>query len=343
MKISYRNVRALSFGLVSGAALLSAAGCATQPDAAATETAAPPPSEIVADIAAMNLDIPYTKMVLPNGLTLLVNEDHRTPTVTFHLWYHVGSKNEPQGRSGFAHLFEHLMFNGSENFNDDFFKATQKIGASNQNGTTNTDRTNYFQTVPTEALDSILWLESDRMGHLLGAVDQAKLDEQRGVVKNEKRQGENQPYGKVWNHITAATWPASHPYSHSVIGSMEDLDAASLQDVQDWFKTWYGPSNSILVLSGDITPEEAKAIKPKLLICHGEADFFIPPEAVKAFRAALDEAKVKYEFVGYPDVVHSFTVPGADKVMIKGMKYDKAADEDSWKRMLALFKDTLGK
>jgi len=126
--------------------------------------------------------------------------------------------------------------------NDDFFKATQQIGATNQNGTTNTDRTNYFQTVPKDALDSILWLESDRMGYLLGAVDQKRLDEQRGVVQNEKRQGENQPYGKVFNHIVDATYPDDHPYGHTVIGSMEDLNAAKMADVQDWFKTWYGPS-----------------------------------------------------------------------------------------------------
>jgi zinc protease len=204
----------------------------------------------------MNYDIPFTKYVLKNGLTLIVHEDTKTPTVTLHIVYHVGSKNEPKGRSGFAHLFEHLMFNGSQHFNDDFFKATQQIGATNQNGSTNTDRTNYYQTVPKAALDTILWLESDRMGFLLGAVDQARLDEQRGVVQNEKRQGENQPYGQVNNHHVAATYPEGHPYDHTVIGSMEDLNAAKLADVQDWFKTWYGPSNAILVIAGDIKPEE---------------------------------------------------------------------------------------
>src|SRR5690606_12210688 len=145
--------------------------------------------------------------------------------------------------------------NGSENFNDDYFKAINAVGATDANGTTNKDRTNYFQNVPVHALDQVLWLESDRMGHLLGAVDQAKLDEQRGVVQNEKRQGENQPYGQVNNRMIAATYPEEHPYGHSVIGSMEDLDAASLADVQDWFRSWYGPSNAVLVLAGDITPE----------------------------------------------------------------------------------------
>ncbi|WP_170226856.1 M16 family metallopeptidase [Sphingorhabdus contaminans] len=210
-------------------------------------------------LANLELDVPATKFTLKNGLTLIVHEDRSAPLVAAHIWYHVGSKNEPKGKSGFAHLFEHLMFNGSENFNDDFFKATQKIGASNQNGTTWWDRTNYYQTVPKEALDSILWLESDRMGHLLGAIDQAKLDEQRAVVKNEKRQGDNRPYAKADDLIIRATTSQGHPYDHSTIGSMEDLDAASLDDVKQWFRDYYGPSNAVLVLAGDIDPQEALA------------------------------------------------------------------------------------
>ncbi len=202
-------------------------------------------------------DIPYHKFVLDNGLTLIVHEDRKAPIVAVNLWYHVGSKNEPEGRSGFAHLFEHLMFNGSENNDDDYFQVLERIGATDLNGTTNRDRTNYFQNVPTGALDIALWMESDRMGHLLGAIDQAKLDEQRGVVQNEKRQGENQPYGQVWNRITEATWPEGHPYAHTVIGSMEDLDAASLDDVKEWFRTYYGPNNAVLVVAGDIDAETA--------------------------------------------------------------------------------------
>jgi zinc protease len=207
----------------------------------------------------MDIDIPAKKFVLNNGLTLIVHEDKSAPLVAVNIWYHVGSKNEPKGRSGFAHLFEHLMFNGSENFNDDFFKATQKLGATDQNGTTSVDRTNYFQTVPTAALDSILWLESDRMGHLLGAIDQAKLDEQRAVVKNEKRQGQNNPYSAAEDLVIAATSTPGHHYDHSPIGSMEDLEAASLDDVKQWFRDYYGPSNAVLVLAGDIAPEEALA------------------------------------------------------------------------------------
>jgi zinc protease len=205
------------------------------------------------------VDIPYTKYTLKNGLTLIVHEDHKAPIVAANIWYHVGSKNEKEGKTGFAHLFEHLMFNGSENFNQDYFKAVEKIGATDLNGTTNEDRTNYFQNVPVSALDTILWLESDRMGHLLGVVDKAKLDEQRGVVQNEKRQGENEPYAISEELVTKAVWPANHPYAHTVIGSLEDLDAASLEDVKDWFRTYYGPSNAVLVIAGDITPEVAKA------------------------------------------------------------------------------------
>lgn len=202
-------------------------------------------------------DIPYEKFVLDNGLTLIVHEDRKAPIVAVNVWYHVGSKNEPEGRSGFAHLFEHLMFNGSEHFDDDYFQALERAGATELNGTTWLDRTNYFQNVPTSALDLALWMESDRMGHLLGAIDQEKLDEQRGVVQNEKRQGENQPYGQVNNRITAAIYPDDHPYGHTTIGSMEDLNAATLEDVQEWFKTYYGPSNAVLVLAGDIDAETA--------------------------------------------------------------------------------------
>lgn len=205
------------------------------------------------------IDIPYKKYTLDNGLRLIVHEDHKAPIVAVNVWYHVGSKNEKEGRSGFAHLFEHLMFNGSENFNDDYFQALERIGATDLNGTTNQDRTNYFQNVPTAGLDQALFLESDRMGHLLGAIDSAKLDEQRGVVQNEKRQGENQPYGRQYELTMPNIYPKGHPYSWTVIGSMEDLNAASLEDVHQWFKTYYGPNNAVIVIAGDIKPDEAYA------------------------------------------------------------------------------------
>jgi len=210
-----------------------------------------------------DLDIPYSKVTLSNGLTLIVHEDSKAPIVTVNVWYHVGSKDEKIGRTGFAHLFEHLMFNGSENYNDDWFKPFDRVGATGMNGTTNQDRTNYFQVVPKNALEMALWMESDRMGHLLGAIDQAKLDEQRGVVKNEKRQGENQPYGRVFSTILENVYPAGHPYSWSVIGSMDDLNAATVDDVHEWFKTKYGAANATITLSGDVKADDAKALVEK--------------------------------------------------------------------------------
>ncbi|MDP4911256.1 MAG: insulinase family protein [Pseudomonadales bacterium] len=205
-----------------------------------------------ADPFDLDVDIPHQLFKLDNGLTVIVHEDHKAPIVAVNLWYHVGSKNEVKGKTGFAHLFEHLMFNGSENYNDDYFRATEKIGATNLNGTTNWDRTNYFQNVPTSALDTILWLESDRMGHLLGAITQEKLDEQRGVVQNEKRQGENQPYGRAAEIQYSSIYPPNHPYSWTTIGSMDDLNAADLEDVKAWFKQYYGAANTTLVIAGDV-------------------------------------------------------------------------------------------
>ena len=204
------------------------------------------------------IEFPFEKFTLSNGLTVIIHEDHKAPIIAVSIWYHVGSKDEQLGKTGFAHLFEHLMFNGSENFNDEFFIPLEKAGATDMNGTTNNDRTNYFQTIPTSALDLTLWMESDRMGHLLGAITQDKLDEQRGVVKNEKRQGENQPYGKVWQTVAKNTFPTGHPYSWSVIGSMEDLNNASLEDVHQWFTEYYGAANALVVLSGDIDLATAK-------------------------------------------------------------------------------------
>jgi zinc protease len=204
------------------------------------------------------IEIPYQRFVLPNGLTLIVHEDHKAPIVAVNVWYHVGSKNEKPGRTGFAHLFEHLMYNGSENYDKDFFGPLEQAGATDMNGTTNEDRTNYFQNVPVNALDLALWMESDRMGHLTGAISQPKLDEQRGVVQNEKRQGENEPYGKVWDFLTPKLYPPNHPYSWTVIGSMEDLDAAKLDDVKEWFRTYYGAANAVVVVAGDIDAQTAK-------------------------------------------------------------------------------------
>jgi zinc protease len=209
-------------------------------------------------VQTTEIDIPYERFVLDNGLTVIVHEDHKAPIVAINTWYHVGSKNEKPGKTGFAHLFEHLMFGGSEHAPGRYIDGMERIGATDLNGTTNPDRTNYFENVPTSAVDFTLWMESDRMGHLLGALDQKTLDLQRGVVQNEKRQGENQPYGVTRQLLTQNTYPAGHPYSWTTIGDMADLDAASMKDVQEWFKTYYGPSNVVLVLAGDIDRKTAR-------------------------------------------------------------------------------------
>jgi zinc protease len=207
--------------------------------------------------------IQHKKFVLDNGLTLLVHEDHSVPIVGVNLWYHVGSRNEKRGKTGFAHLFEHFFFNGSENYPHGFREAMDDLGANNRNGTTNTDRTNFFEDVPVSALERTLYLEADRMGFLSGRISKDMLERERGVVQNEKRQGENQPYGRVFSEISAKVYPYSHPYSWSTIGSMEDLNAASLEDVKEWYKTYYGPNNAVISLAGDITPERALELVTK--------------------------------------------------------------------------------
>jgi zinc protease len=236
------------------------AGLLTLTGGVSLALASPETAAAVETVTAQQIPkLTYDRFVLPNGLTVVVHEDHKAPVVAVSIWYHVGSSYEPKGKTGFAHLFEHLMFQGSENHKDEYFKPFELAGATDQNGTTWLDRTNYFETVPTTALDMALWMESDRMGHLLGAIGQAQLDEQRGVVQNEKRQNENQPYGRTGELIQAESFPANHPYHHDTIGSMDDLNAASLGDVKQWFRDYYGAANTVVVLSGDITPALAKA------------------------------------------------------------------------------------
>ena len=219
---------------------------------------------------AQDVDIPFQKFVLGNGLTLIVHEDHKAPIVAVNVWYHVGSKNEHPGKTGFAHLFEHLMFGGSEHFHGRYIEALERIGATDLNGTTNEDRTNYFETVPVSALDYTLWMESDRMGYMVNAIDQQTLDLQRGVVQNEKRQDENEPYALAEELMQQDTYPTGHPYSWNTLGSMEDLTAASLNDVKEWFKTFYGPANAVLVVAGDVDPQ---TVRKKVETYFGE----IPP------------------------------------------------------------------
>ncbi len=202
--------------------------------------------------------IPYEEFTLDNGLRLIVHEDHKAPVVAVNIWYHVGSRNEKPGQTGYAHLFEHLMFQGSENVQEEYLTLLPSMGATDLNGTTWMDRTNYFQTVPVGALDKTLFIESDRMGHLLEVLDQDVLDEQRGVVQNEKRQGDNQPYSSIWVNTLENLFPSAHPYSWSTIGSMEDLEAASLEQMHEWFRTYYGPNNAVLVVAGDVDPQQVR-------------------------------------------------------------------------------------
>lgn len=204
------------------------------------------------------VDIPFERFTLPNGLRVIVHTDRKAPIVAVHLWYRVGSGDEPAGRTGFAHLFEHLMFRGTEHYRDAYYGPLQRVGATDVNATVTPERSNYMQVVPSTALDLALWMESDRMGHLLGAIDQKALDTERGIVENEKLQRRGVPYGLVWEELSRSSYPPAHPYHHSTFGSARDLQAATLADVQDWFRSWYGPNNAVLVLSGDVGVEEAR-------------------------------------------------------------------------------------
>src|SRR5690606_5300931 len=206
------------------------------------------------------LRIPFERYRLDNGLRVILSREPRAPVVAVNLWYGVGSRDERPGRTGFAHLFEHMMFQGSAHVPETaHFALIEKAGGS-LNGSTWLDRTNYFETLPAHYLDLALWLESDRMGWLLPAMTQAKLDNQRDVVKNERRwRVDNQPYGDWDERLQAMMYPPEHPYHHSVIGSMEDLDAASLEDVEQFFRTYYAPNNAVLTLCGDFEPAHALA------------------------------------------------------------------------------------
>ena len=209
--------------------------------------------------------IAVEKTKLANGLEVVLHEDHRTPIATVNLWYHVGSKDEPEGRNGFAHLFEHMMFQGSKHVSEDmYFKYLERSGASDINGTTSTDRTNYFETVPKNQLELALWLESDRMGFLLDHVDQASFENQRAVVLNERRQSyENRPYGLVPQFIAEAMYQPGHPYHRLTIGTARDLNAASLEDVKQFFRTYYVPNNATLVVAGDIDKKKTLELVEK--------------------------------------------------------------------------------
>ena len=270
-----------------------------------------PLAELVARV-----DIPFEQFTLPNGLRVVVHTDRKAPLVSVGVWYHVGSKDEPAGKAGYAHLFEHLMFYGSQHNRQEHFKPLEAIGATDFNGTTSFDRTNYFQTVPTPALPLALFLESDRMGWLLPALSQEKLDAQRGVVFNEKKQGENQPYGLVFPALLAGLYPADHPYSGSSIGRVADLERATLDDARAWFAGNYGPNNAVLVLAGDI---DAATARPLVEAAFGQipvgptpARFAAPvPERQTTTRAVMRDKVATARLVrGWvtPGLAHADTV-----------------------------------
>ena len=259
--------------------------------------------------SAADIDLAYEQFKLDNGLRVVVHEDRKAPVVTVTVLYHVGSKDEPDGKTGFAHLFEHLMYNGTENYDGEWFEPIEEVGGTDVNGNTWFDRTVYFQTVPTPALERVLFMESDRMGHLLGAVTQEKLDEQRGVVQNEKRQGDNQPYGRMEYATLAGLLPAEHPYRHSTIGSMEDLDAASLDDVKQWFRDYYGAANAVLVLAGDIDAETARPLAEKYFgdIASGPP---VTQTRANAPKLAVDKREIMYDRVPQPRIDRNWVAPG---------------------------------
>jgi zinc protease len=258
------------------------------------------------------MHIPIQRFALDNGLTVVLSEDRTLPVVSVNLWYNVGSRNERPGRTGFAHLFEHMMFQGSENVpNTEHIAHIERIGGS-MNGSTWLDRTNYFQTVPAHWLERVLWLESDRMGFFLPAMTQEKLDNQRDVVKNERRQRiDNQPYGDWDERLQALIFPPDHPYHHSVIGSMADLDAATLEDVSEFFRTYYAPNNAVLTLCGDFDPATARALVERYFgpIPRGPEPPPIPGRTEIEPRLGSEVREVVQGAVAFPRVYLAFRVP----------------------------------
>ena len=253
--------------------------------------------------------VPYERFVLPNGLNVILHEDHTTPTVSVNVWYHVGSGREKAGRTGFAHLFEHIMFEGSGHVPEgEFDNWLEAAGASN-NGSTTQDRTNYYEDLPASALELALFLESDRMGYLLAAMSPEKVDGQRDVVKNERRQSyENRPYGFAFPTMFEHLFPASHPYSWPVIGSMEDLSAASYEDVVEFFTHWYSPANASLSIAGDIDPIKARALVEKWFVDVPTGDP-VPPAGVMSAYLTEEQRPLLEDRVSLPRMYMAWLSP----------------------------------
>ena len=258
-------------------------------------------------MTALAITLPFTKRTLANGLDVIVHEDRHVPIVAVNVWYHVGSKNERPSRTGFAHLFEHLMFEGSEHYNAGYFPPLQQAGAL-LNGSTNADRTNYWEVVPTSAIDRALWMESDRMGFLLPALTRERFETQRDVVLNERRQSyENRPYGMVMMALSAALYPPDHPYSWMTIGSAEDIRAMQLEDVQEFFRTYYHPANASLVLAGDIDTDRAFELAEAYF---GEIPGGVRPQPVSNGAVLLSEQRLVLEDrVEYPRIYLAWHSP----------------------------------
>ena len=243
-------------------------------------------------VTLTTIDLPFTKRTLANGLDVIVHEAHHVPIVAVNIWYHVGSKNERPGMTGFAHLFEHLMFEGSEHHNRGYFPPLQQAGAL-LNGSTNTDRTNYWEVVPTSAVDLALWMESDRMGYLLPALTRERFETQRDVVLNERRQNyENRPYGLAFMAITSALFPPDHPYHWMTIGDIDDLRTMQFEDVQEFFRTYYHPSNASLAIAGDIETGRAFELAEHYF---GELAAGTPPAPVRAAASLSIEKRLVIE------------------------------------------------
>jgi zinc protease len=238
------------------------------------------------------VNIPSTQHTLDNGLDVLLHEDHACPIVAVNIWYHVGSKNEQPGRTGFAHLFEHLMFEGSQHHDHGFFQPLQGAGAT-LNGSTNADRTNYWEVVPAGALELALWMESDRMGYLLPALTDAKFTNQRDVVLNERRQNyENRPYGLAPMALLAALFPPHHPYHWTTIGDIADLQAAKLDEVRAFFRRYYHPANASIALAGDIDPEQALVLVDRYF---GEIDPGEPVDPIHVDASMAGDSRIHFE------------------------------------------------
>jgi predicted Zn-dependent peptidase len=285
------------------------------------------------------MEIPIESFTLDNGLRVVLSEDHTAPLVAVNLWYHVGSANERPGRTGFAHLFEHMLFQGSESVGaNEHFELIQRAGGT-LNGSTWLDRTNYFETVPSNQLELALWLEANRMGYLLSAMTQQKLDTQRDVVQNERRWSmDNQPYGSWWEKLPALCFPMDHPFHHSLIGSMADLDAASLEDIAHFFTTYYTPDNAVLSIAGDFDAAAARAMVERQFgpVPRGSGkpalpDMQLPPTFGEALREVVpDDVMLPRLFLAFRSPVfgsaayYAASVAGAILGLRKGSRLHRA-------------------